>query len=244
MTTMRGSELKAGVFIGGVAVVGAALIGKSFFEAAGEWGTARGLAWAAIALLTVFLGNLAVRIPVRECKVSFSDAFLFLSVVLFGPALATLTGALDGMAASTRRRGTWFKRVFNTASIAITTNLSARLFEATAPHDGLWGDGGFSPLDYLGPLLLVTVAQYAINTALVAGVLTLKEGASFVTVWRHTTPWAGTAFLAGAASVALALLLAHDLGLLTFVALAPIPAIVYISYRSWLGHPVGARKED
>lgn len=244
MTTMRNGELRTGIYIGCIAAAGAALIGWSLAQTAREGFGPRLTAWLAIATLTVLLGSLSVKLPVRDCRVSFSDALLFMSIVVFGPALATLTGALDGLAASTRRKGTWFKKIFNTGAMALSTHLSARLFQWAAPHDGPWNAAEHSPLEFLLPLLLVAAAQYAMNTAMVAGVLALKDGVSFLSVVQDTTPWAGTAHLLGAASVALAMLAAHEIGVITFVALLPFPAIVYVTYRSRLGRPVRDGKGD
>jgi hypothetical protein len=244
MTTMRDDGMRAGVYIGCVAAAGAALAGWSLLRVVQQGAGPRLLAWAAIGVLTVLAGSLSVRVPVRDCRVSFSDAFIFMSIVVFGPALATLTGLVDGLAASTRRRGTWVKRLFNAGSMAISTHLAARLFDWAVPDGGLWGSRAFSPIEYLVPLTLVAGTLYAVNTALVAGVLALKDGVPFLATFQDTTPWTGTAYLLGAASVGLAVLAARDLGLVTFVALLPFPAIVYVTFRSWLGKPLHARKGD
>ena len=239
---MRDGDLRAGVFIGCVAAAGAALAGWSVLQVAQEGAGPRLLAWAAVAALTVLVGSLSVRIPVRDCRVSFSDAFLFMSIVVFGPALATLTGMIDGLAASSRRRGTWFKRLFNAGSMAISTHVAARLFEWAVPDGGLWHGSSFAPIDYLVPLLLVAGAQYLVNTGLVAGVLALKDGVSFQEVFQASAPWAGTAYVLGVVSVGLAVLAARQVGLVTFVALLPFPAIVYFTYKSRLGKPLSERK--
>jgi hypothetical protein len=238
MTGLRTGDMRAGVYIGGVATAGAGLVAWSLGRVFEEGITPRFLAWSALAVLTLLVGRLSVRVPVRDCRVSFSDAFLFVAIVVFGPAFATLTGTLDGLAASARCRRAWFKTLFNAGSMAISTHLAARLFEGAVPEGGLWGAPEVAAPDYMAPLVLAAAAQYAVNTALVAGVLALKEGVPFLALWQETIPWIGTAYLLGAVSVGLAVLVAREVGLITFVALIPFPVIIYITYRSWLGRPV------
>jgi hypothetical protein len=244
MTRLHDGGMRAGVYIGCVATAGAGLVAWSLARIVESGLTPRLYAWSAVAVLTLLVGRLSIRTPVRGCRVSFSDAFLFLSIVVFGPAFATLTGAMDGLAASARRRGAWFKTLFNTGSMALSTHLSARLFEWAVPGGGLWGDPASAAADYLVPLVLVAAGQYALNTALVAGVLALREGCSFASIWHDTTLWSGTAYLLGAVSVGAAILVARELGMISFVALIPFPAIVYITYRSWLGRPVSDGKGE
>ena len=76
------------------------------------------LAWLGIAALTLLIGRLSVKLPFPNCRVSFSDALIFLSVLVYGGDFGTLTAALDGFASSTRQNGTAHKKAFNTAGAA------------------------------------------------------------------------------------------------------------------------------
>src|SRR6266508_5759789 len=122
------SDMKANLFIGVVAAAGAAVLGSSLYGLAGAGFETKDLGWVAIALLTVLVGRLSVNLPLPHCRVSFSDAFIFLSVMVFGRDLATLTAALDGFSSSSRDKGTLHKRVFNTAGMALSVNLASRVF--------------------------------------------------------------------------------------------------------------------
>lgn len=235
------SDLPAGIYIGGVAAIGAVLVGTSLLEMArAEYG-ARILLWAAISILTIVAGRLAVQLPVRDCRVSFSDTLLFLSILLFGPAPATLTGAIDGYAASSREKGAWYKRLFNTAAMAISVNLAARLFDLAGAGLGLRAGAAVSPASLLLAMLLMTGAQYFVNTALVSGVVALKDGASFLAIWQDSTPWAGTAYALAAAAVAVVFLTAREIGAISFIAVPPLPAVLNFTYRTWLNRPVGRK---
>lgn len=240
MTTNR-TDLRAGIYIGIVAALGAVIVGASLREMAqAEYG-ARILLWAALSLMTILAGNLAVHLPVRDCKVSFSDALVFLSILLFGPAPATVTGAIDGYAASSRRQGSWHKRMFNAATMAISVNLAARLFDAICPGAGFKGGGQVSLVNLLLAVVLMAGGQYLANTALVSGVVALTEGTSFLAIWSDSTPWAGTAYALAAAAVTVVFLTAREIGAISFIAVPPVPAILSFTYRTWLNRPVGTK---
>jgi hypothetical protein len=228
------NNARANLYIGTVAAAGAAVLGLSLYNVSRAAFDARILAWSALACLTLLVGEISVRLPLPNCKVSFSDAFIFLSLLVFGPDLATVTGALDGCAASTRRAGTWHKRVFNTAAMAISVNLSARLFRLMLPEGAMAADGRFTPADLLVPMLLLATAQYFLNTLLVSGAIALKEGVSLVAIWQSSFPWAGTGYLVGSAAAALVFVAVHELGMGSFVAILPFPAILYFTYRTRL----------
>src|SRR5437899_121611 len=102
-TVSRRSELPAHLYVGAVGAAGAALFGLSLKSAltVGQ-PTGDALVWSGIAVLTLLAGRLSIRLPLPRCIVSFSDALIFLTALLFGPELATLTGALDGYSSSAK----------------------------------------------------------------------------------------------------------------------------------------------
>ena len=125
--------MKGNLYIGAVAAAGAAVLVASVSNVLDLGFQSGELAWLGIAVLTVLIGRLSVKLPLPNCRVSFSDAFIFLSVMVFGGDLATLTAALDGFASSSRDKGTWHKKAFNTAGMALSVNLSARVFARLLP---------------------------------------------------------------------------------------------------------------
>ena len=220
--------MKGNVFIGVVAAAGAAVLGQSLYHLVTGGFETKDLAWVGIALLTLLVGRLSVKLPLPHCRVSFSDAFIFLSVMVFGGDLATLTAALDGFASSSRAKGALHKRVFNTAGMALSINLAARLFDVLAPQGGLWA-ARMTLANLLVPVAALALAQYVLNTALVSGVVALKEHQSIVAVTEL-----GTAYLAGSISAAVVFLVVRELGTVSAFAILPFPGILYLSYRACL----------
>src|SRR5256885_14615113 len=121
-------DVKADLYIGAVVVAGAAVVGSSLRHILVDGLDARPLAWLGIAVLTLLVGRLSVRLPFPNCRVSFSDALIFLSVLVFGGYFGSLTAAIDGFASSPRQKGSFHRTAFNTAGMAGSGRRSARLF--------------------------------------------------------------------------------------------------------------------
>ncbi len=233
----RRNDILATLYIAAVSVAGAAVVGISLQHAALMGPDPRVLAWAVLAALTMMAGKFSLCLPLRPCRLSISDAFVFLSVLLFGPYLATLTGALDGYASSTRQSGAWQKRLFNTAGMALSVHFAAKLFSSTVPGGGLWGDPGPSVMGLLPPVLLLAAAQYVLNTSLVGIIVVLKEGLSFAAVWRGSIGWAGTGYLVSSLAAALVFLVVRQAGVASLIVILPFPPILYLACQAVLGPP-------
>jgi hypothetical protein len=234
----RRNDFVAGIYIGALVAAGGVALTLSLRESLTSAHDSRILMWSGLAVLTLAFGRLAVRLPFRQCRLSLSDVFLFASAVMFGPALATINAAVDGYASSASSSRSWYKRLFNTASMALSINLSSHLFASTSPSRGLPVPGPHSVLDYLVPLSLMVLAQYLLNTTFVATVVMLKEGVSFTAIWQDTTPWAGGAYLFGAVAVGTIMLLAETAGPAVFLSILPLPILLYFTCRSWLSGAV------
>lgn len=224
----RTSELPALLYVGAVGAAGAAILALSL-KSAVTVGQPAGdaLLWSGIAVLTLLAGRLSVRLPLPRCIVSFSDALIFLTALLFGPDLATLTGALDGYSSSARNGGTWRKRIFNSGGMALSVGLAARLYRFVVRDAGLWG----SPIRLFAGIVLLAAAQYAINTALVIGVVSLSERMAASRVLHESFAWAGVCNVAGTIAATCVFLLFRKLGAASCIAVLPVPVLLHLLYR-------------
>ena len=112
--------------------------------------------WLILAALTVFSASVPIRLHAIPVALSVSETFVFTSALLFGPAAATLTVAIDAAVISFwsfRRGQSTYKIAFNICALPLTIWISAHLF--------FWV-GGFAPLfeslkvslpQILGPML-------------------------------------------------------------------------------------------
>jgi len=234
MSPQRTADMKANLFIAAVAAVGAGIIGTSLQHTVAAGLESRHLAWLGLAVLTVLAGRLSVRLPMACCKVSFSDILIFISVWVFGTDLATLLAALDGCASSPRSSAAWYKRVFNTAAMAISVHLSSRLVWLILPDGARSATGPLDPATLVLPTLLLAGAQYLLNTLLVSVVVALKEGVSLTAIWQGSLPWAGTGYLVGSAAAAALFIAVRQVGDGSLLAVVPFPPLLYLGYRACL----------
>jgi len=190
-------------------------------------------AWAAITLLTAFVGELSLKLPVKGCRLSFSDALIFLAFLVFGVDLATITAAVDGYTASSRRKGSWHKRLFNTTAMAIAINVAGRLFYRLLPAQAMVTGARLRVIDLVAPLLLIAAAQYVVNTALVSVAVALEKRVSLFEIWQRTFTWNGVALVSGAVAAGIVFLVVRTVGLGSFIAILPVPIVLYHSYRVW-----------
>ncbi|HVZ24176.1 MAG TPA: hypothetical protein VG871_24055, partial [Vicinamibacterales bacterium] len=90
-----------------------------------------GLEWFVLAALTLFTGSFTVKLPSLPARVSVSEAFVFTSVFLFGPAAGTVTVVLDSLVASfwlSRDKRTALKVLFNVSAPAIGIRVASEAF--------------------------------------------------------------------------------------------------------------------
>ena len=228
-TVFRRGDLAALLYVGAVGLAGMALLGLSLrlVVASGRPG-GEILLWAGIAILTLLAGRLSIRLPLPRCIVSFSDALIFLTALLFGPGLATITGALDGYASSARNGGTWRKRIFNSGGMALSVGLAARLFRRVVPEAGVWG----SSARVLAGIVLLAATQYVVNTALVIGAVTLNDRIAAAHVLHHSFAWAGVCNVAGTVAAACVFLAVRKLGATSCIAILPVPVVLHLLYRA------------
>ena len=230
---MRRMSMSALVYLATVSVAGLAALGLALNDIAHAELGSRVAVWAALALLTIVAGRMTVRLPLSRCRVSFSDAVIFLSILAFGPSLSTLTGAIDGCFASRKKASVWYKRVFNTLALAISVQLSSRLFQAMLPSGAARGMIG-GTLQMLLPIAGLAASYFILNTMFVSLAAWLVDGIAPLTIWRMALPWSAPACMAGAAAAALVFQVVQQAGTASFVTVLPFPLILYFAYRASL----------
>ena len=226
-------NLRARLYIGAVALGGAAVLLLSLSNVV-QAGISDGFStWIALALLTILLARLTVPIPaLAGCRLSFADSFIVLSLLLFGVNHATVVGALEGFFSTPSGRGTGTKRLFNTTGLAIAVNLSARLYERMVHQDSLLGSFVASPLHLLMAIILVTAVQQFINTALVVGAVAVTAGESAASVWQRAYAWAGAGCLAGGVAAFLVFGVDTHAEIHSVLAILPFPVMIGLAFRA------------
>lgn len=191
--------------------------------------------WLVVAGLTVLSGAAALRVPAGNMSFSVADTFAFTALLLFGPAAATITVALDALTITLRlSRKSVHHVLFNVGASSLAMWLAGATFVALAGNAAV--GPGSSPVSRLLPALAAAAAIYfLVNTGLVATVASLQHNRSPWKVWREAyfRLWLG---YAGGAYVALLLVMyAREFDLRFLASLIPIPIILYYTFTTSLG---------
>ena len=183
-----------------------------------------------LVLLIIVAGRYRIKMPGYSATVSVSELFVFLSLLLFGPALATLAVAADGIITSLRqstRRG--YRILFNVAEAAVTTWTAGQVFllatsaAAVSPQDNLLAD-------LLLPVLGLAITYFVLNTGLTAAAIALESGVSIVQVWRPHALYLGINYLTAASVAALIANMPGGMTLAMIGLGAPLLILSYVAY--------------
>ncbi|HKP86296.1 MAG TPA: diguanylate cyclase [Blastocatellia bacterium] len=178
-----------------------------------------------------------VWIPGIGSKITLTDTFIFTGVLLLGPWAAAALASIDGLARSPR--GSKNRRVATVALNMSAMNLSVlgasllavRIF---GPLHVLVYD--HSRLDKLAFALgLIALADYLINTIIVAACLSLWRGRNVMKTWSESYLWTWAAFLIGVFAAGVISKAITLYGFYSFVLALPILALTYVTYKTYLG---------
>ncbi|MBI5255572.1 MAG: EAL domain-containing protein [Burkholderiales bacterium] len=166
-----------------------------------------------------------VRVPHSKNSFAAGEIFVFLLLLLHGPAAAALAAAGEGLVGSWRTSKRWTSRIASPAMSCIAMFGAGALLQAATAATGGWSGLGAGLL--LVGTMLCAVVYFVINTLLVTALPYLKRnqwpapGELF-----DNFGWVGVTY-AGSASVACLLFLAFEkAGIGVLIAAAPIIAML------------------
>ncbi|MBI3262646.1 MAG: HD domain-containing protein [Acidobacteria bacterium] len=224
------------VYVATVFVAGLAVAGVSLYQLDKH---PIGYDWLTLAVLTVASGAFAIRLPAIPATISVSETFVFMLVLLYGAAPATITVALDGLVVTFFRRNRELKRIaFNLAEPAVSIWVASQVFT------GLVGGG---PLDLqtirpgalILPMCLLSTVYFLLNSGLTAIAVTSETGTPPYVVWRTHFMWLSLSYFGGASIALLLVLKSGDLSLRDLGVVLPLLVITYLTFKTSM-----ARVED
>jgi putative nucleotidyltransferase with HDIG domain len=200
--------------------------------------------WFILAGLTVLSGSATLRLPGTNVSFSISDSFTMAAALLFGPAAGTITVAIDGLVISMRLaagRPLPMRRVlYNVTAPPLAMWCAAHVFLALAGSGGV-ANARQSIGQLVAPLLVFAAVFFALNTGLVAVAIACEQRVSALHIWREHFRGLWLTYFGGAVVAAQLIVLVQERNaeLFVLVLLAPIPLIIYATFK----HAVG-RMED
>ena len=173
-----------------------------------------------------------IKVPGRSATVSVSEVFVFASLLLFGPAPATLTVAFDGLFTSlTQRNRRLHRTLFNVAEPAISVWVAGHVFFAVADAPAL-AFLAAGPAAMMLPTIAMATTYFFLNSTLTAVAVALESRGSAYEVWRQHALYLGINYYAAASVATLAVRspTGIDFGMIGLV--APLLVLSYTAYKA------------
>lgn len=186
---------------------------------------------AAMALL--FASQITVPIPRFSSRISVSDTFVFLLLLLYGGPAAVTVGAIEAVISSRR----FSKRpqiiAFNFGCSAISIFITNNVMQA------LYGDvlalpGNAITGTFVAAVCTMALTHYIINSGIVAVGAAFKTDQPIWQTWNKHYLWSSITYFVGAIAAGVIAALVYWIGSYAFVITLPIIAIVFLTYRTYL----------
>jgi putative nucleotidyltransferase with HDIG domain len=195
--------------------------------------------WLVLAALTTLTGTFTVRVPSISARLSVSDAFVFASVFLFGPATATTVVTLDCLVMIAWSKRSLLQSLFNLSATALAI--------WTASHAFYWLAGAqvgerLVLTSLLGPLFVLAALYFIANTGLVAIALSFERHANPWVLWREHFPWFSLNYFGGVSVAALLASYTRTVDLAAVSIILPLLTITYLTYRASFGRLQDAQR--
>ncbi|HEX8558655.1 MAG TPA: hypothetical protein VF668_11150, partial [Pyrinomonadaceae bacterium] len=190
---------------------------------------------ALVAVTLLVSSRFCIPIPRTTGQISFSDTFIFLTMLLYGGDVAVVLGAAENFAASRfgKRPFSLFTCAFNAAMMACATFVTVRVMGRLFGPVTELARGDFSAT-FVVALCVMALAQYVANSGVAAVHTSLKANEPLWVTWRNKYLWTSITYFAGASAAGITVALASTAGFYALVAAAPIIFIVYLTYRTYL----------
>jgi len=207
-----------------VVAMGAAALGYALFEVARL--PLGALIQVVIGVvITTAAGLFPVRIPRSKNSFAAGEIFIFLLLLLHGPAAATLASTCEAWVGSWRTSTRWTSRIASPTMAALamfaTGNLLAMLNATLSEHE-LLGQGALLVIS-----MAFAVVYFVVNTLLVTLVPHLKRRQPLVwREWLGSFGWVGIAYAGSASVAALIFLTFQEVGAGVLLAAAPVIAML------------------
>jgi diguanylate cyclase (GGDEF)-like protein/PAS domain S-box-containing protein len=193
-----------------------------------------GISFTILASLTIGLGSrISIHIDSLKSIISVIDAFIFITLLLFGGEVAVCLIAVETYATSFRYTKRFDYKSFNVGTMTIS------VFAAVKVSQLLFGQvldikNGVNFTLVLA-LLAVVLTYYFINTLLVCISQSIRTKQPVFSIWKEYYVWTVFGFLACGSVSLVAANAIQTSGIFSFVLILPIIGIIYFSYHSQQG---------
>ena len=183
-------------------------------------------------LTVVINSRVAIKVPRVNTTITVADTFVFLTLLLYGPAAAVIVAAGDGFGAGWHLSRRWITVLFNAAATATA------VFITGGVASFLFGPGfdiaAQSRSNALVVLTTVALVQYLAHTWLVAICLACKSDQPVWQTWTRHYLWSSLTYVIGAFLAGAIVKLETTVSFYAVLAPLPIISIIYFTYEKYL----------
>ncbi len=225
---------QAKVYWWGTTLLGTAILALSFGQVAGMGRTA--LLQIAVGIVAAALTGLyPVRIPGSKTSLAGAEIFIFLLLLLQGPAAATLAAAAEAAVGSWRTSRRWTSRLGSPTMAALSMYGCGTALTLIVQRTPLTSAYGHSAL--FGALLVFALAYYAASTLMMMSLISLKRGDRIRPLAQlKEDVWIGLAFAASASIAGLVFLSFESFGAPVLLAVIPIIGMFLSTLHFYFRH--------
>ena len=197
------------------------------------------LTWFIIAVTSIFVATIHIRLPKLSAVISMGDVFIILVLLQFGPGPALVTYWVDIVAAHIadhfRRYGSLSKRkvllyrwLFDVACCSISTSTIYAVYRTVGAMHLAY------PASLVAALLSMSVGWFVVNSTTISLALAFEANRPFWSIWRDGAPLSLLNFVGSGAAAGLIWLFYERTGFLIFLLCIPIAVVLYQLYRFYI----------
>jgi diguanylate cyclase (GGDEF)-like protein len=168
-----------------------------------------------------------------------SYTFVFAAVTLLArPVEAMIVGALCALVQcnfKSKQRPILHRTLFSISSLMLSAYLStcSYVYVKMLVAGGAANGGGIQT--QLAGLVVATFTYFLVNTLSVSAAIGLSSGQNVLRTWHANFLWTGPSYFVGSTVAAILSILIQELGLSALLLALPPLALIYYSYRLYLG---------
>ena len=221
-------------------VLGASILGLAITQVAALEGAAllQVVLGAAIAAL---IGMFPVRIPGSKTSLAGAEIFIFLLLLLHGPAACAVAAAAEAAVASWRTSKRWTSRIGSPTMAALAIYGCGTVFTQFVRQAGF--TSGWEQTALFGGLIAFAVAYFAASTLLMVSLITLKRGERVVPLQLlRDNVWIGVAYAASASIAGLVFASFDKFGAPVLFAAIPIIGMFVSTLHFYFRHAEASQR--
>jgi signal transduction histidine kinase/CheY-like chemotaxis protein len=182
---------------------------------------------------TIITSNIAVPLPGVNGRITVSETFIFLTLLLYGGETAIILAAIDGLSSSRLISRKPITLAYNAAQLAISTFVTYRVLSLYFGDVINLAHGNFS-INFLVAVCIMGFVQHVCNSLLASMAQALKHNQSIWLVWSRDCLWPSITYFAGASVAIITAKLVGIFGPYAIIATTPFIASIYLTYRTYL----------